>query len=197
MQYKANIILKKNKIFTEQFEKEEAERIKNEPIGDWQSPSDYKRFNTLYQELENNKIKYNISNSSNKEEENIEICKGKSNYYLKQNKKSISLTDNADNEPEPISWLIANEMFKHNQDETQSRILKTFEEDEKLSIVNARYGPCIEYAGKKTKVFVSIPKGKSIDELTFEICAELVNKKKEALKNGVKPKPFRKFTKKS
>jgi DNA topoisomerase-1 len=144
-------------------------------------------------------LKYPIllKSPSNKEEENIEICKGKSNYYLKQNKKSISLTDNVDNEPQPISWLVANEMFKHNQDETQSRILKTFEEDEKLSIVNARYGPCIEYAGKKTKVFVSIPKGKSIDDLTFEICAELVNKKKEAIKKGIKPKPFRKFGNKS
>jgi len=144
-------------------------------------------------------LKYPIllKSPSNKEEENIEICKGKSNYYLKQNKKSISLTDNVDTEPQPISWLVANEMFKHNQDETQSRILKTFEEDEKLSIVNARYGPCIEYAGKKTKVFVSIPKGKSIDDLTFEICAELVNKKKEAIKKGIKPKPFRKFGNKS
>jgi hypothetical protein len=66
MYYKANIILKRNKICPEQLIKEEAERIKNESIGDWQSQSDYERFNNLYQQLENNKIKYNISNSLNK-----------------------------------------------------------------------------------------------------------------------------------
>jgi DNA topoisomerase-1 len=137
-----------------------------------------------------------LKSPSGKDEDNIEICKGKTNYYLKQNKSSIPLTDTAENEPTPLTWAIANEMFKHNQESMQSRIIKTFEEDPKLHIVNARYGPCIEYNGKKSKVFVSIPKGKNIDDLTFEVCAELVNKKKEALKKGIKTKPFRKFGKK-
>jgi DNA topoisomerase-1 len=99
-------------------------------------------------------------------------------------------------EPKEITWKVANELFKHNTENTQSRVIKSFEEDPKLNIVNARFGPCIEYAGKKTKLFVSIPKNKNSDDLTFEECVILVNKKKENLKNGVKPKPFRKFTKK-
>lgn len=151
---------------------------------------------TLERALELLKYPILLKSPSNIPEENIEICKGKTNYYLKQNKKSISLTDNVDEEPKEITWKVANELFKHSQENTSSRILKSFEEDLKVTIVNARYGPCIEYAGKKNKVFVSIPKNKNYTDMTFEECAVLVNKKKEQLKNGVKPKPFRKFTKK-
>ncbi len=152
---------------------------------------------TVTRALELLKYPILLKSPSDKEEENIEVCKGKNNYYLKQNKKSISLTDNVEEEPQPMSWSVANELFKHNQNAAQSRVLKTFDEDEKLTIVQARYGPCIEYNGKKKKLFVGIPKGKTVDDMTFEICAELVNKKKEAEKNGVKPKPFRRFAKKS
>ena len=152
---------------------------------------------TIERALELLKYPIILKAPSNKEEDNIEICKGKNNYYLKQNKKSVSLTENVEEEPKEITWLVANEMFKQNQETTQSRILKSFVEDPKLAIVNARYGPCIEYSGKKTKVFVAIPKNKNYEEITFEECATLVNKKKEALKNGVKPKPFRNFKKKT
>ena len=117
-------------------------------------------------------------------ENDIEICKGKTNYYLKQNKKSIPLTDNVDTEPDVITWAVANELFKNNAIQSTSRILRTFDEDKKLSIVNARYGPCIEYAGKVKKIFVAIPKGKTYQDLTFEDCAILVNKKKESDKKG-------------
>jgi DNA topoisomerase-1 len=149
---------------------------------------------TLERALELMKYPILLKSPSDSPDENIEICKGKTNYYLKQNKKSVSLTDNVEEEPKEITWVVANELFKHNMENTQSRIIRSFEEDSKLNIVNARYGPCIEYTGKKIKLFVSIPKNKNSDDLTFEECVIMVNKKKEQLKNGVKPKPFRKFT---
>jgi DNA topoisomerase-1 len=151
---------------------------------------------TVERALELMKYPIILKSPSGSEEENIEICKGKTNYYLKQNKKSVSFTDNVEEEPKEITWLVANELFKHNMESTQSRIIKSFTEDPKLTIVNARFGPCIEYAGKKTKIFVSIPKNKNSEDITFEECVILVNKKKENLKNGVKAKPFRKFNKK-
>ncbi len=152
---------------------------------------------TLERALELLKYPIVLKAPSGKEEDNIEICKGKSNYYLKQNKKSVPLTDNVDEEPPTISWIVGNELFKQKSETTQSRILKEFPEDAKLTIVNARYGPCIEYAGKSKKIFVAIPKGKTYETITFEECATLINKKKENIKNGVKPKkPFRKFNKK-
>ena len=152
---------------------------------------------TIERALELLKYPIVLKAPSKKEEDNIEICKGKNNYYLKQNKKSVPLTENVDDEPKEITWIVANEMFKQNQETSQSRILKSFTEDPKLAIVNARYGPCIEYSGKKTKVFVAIPKNKNYEEITFEECATLINKKKDAMKNGVKPKPFRNFKKKT
>ena len=54
---------------------------------------------TLERALELLKYPILIKAPSGKDEDNIEICKGKTNYYLKQNKKSVPLTDNVDEEP--------------------------------------------------------------------------------------------------
>jgi hypothetical protein len=43
--------------------------LEKEPIGDWQSPSDNERWNSLYKELQQKRIKSNIDNSHNAEEE--------------------------------------------------------------------------------------------------------------------------------
>lgn len=59
-----NIIDKNNTYENETKRKEEKDRIKNEPAGDWQSPSDAKRWENLYSDLENTRLTYNIVNKS-------------------------------------------------------------------------------------------------------------------------------------
>lgn len=66
----ANIeqILQKNNTYYEEHKKqEEHARIQREPIGDLQSPMDNARWKTLYKELFDAKIKYNIGKMNNDE----------------------------------------------------------------------------------------------------------------------------------
>ena len=67
MYYKVDFLIKKNKIGSEEIYEKKA--LEKEPIGDWQSPSDNERWNSLYKELQQKRIKYNIDNSPNKEED--------------------------------------------------------------------------------------------------------------------------------
>ena len=69
MFYNINLLIKKNKIGSEETLLYEKNALIEEPIGDWQSPSDNERWNSLYKELQQKRIKYNIDNSPNKEEE--------------------------------------------------------------------------------------------------------------------------------
>ena len=63
-------IVKKNDTYAEaDKKKEEHERIEREPVGDWQSPSNNRRWNALHKELELKRITYNIEKSTNKEKE--------------------------------------------------------------------------------------------------------------------------------
>jgi len=71
-------ILKRNMVYDD-FERslEEEERIKSEPIGDWQSPSDNARFYNLHKELEDKKLRYNISRAAARETEHKLLLKRK------------------------------------------------------------------------------------------------------------------------
>jgi len=82
MYYKVDLdldfFLKNNKIPTEELKREEEQRIKQEPIGDHQSPSDNERWTQLYKDIELKRLRYNIGISKNKEEERKYLLDNKS-----------------------------------------------------------------------------------------------------------------------
>jgi len=69
MYYKIEFLIKKNKIASEETLAYEKNVLEKEPIGDLQSPSDNQRWYALRNNLQKKRIKYNIDNSPNKEEE--------------------------------------------------------------------------------------------------------------------------------
>jgi len=69
MYNRANKIIIRNKTAPDEMITEENKLLMKEPNGDWQSQSDNIRWVCLYKELENQTLKYNISNSANKNEE--------------------------------------------------------------------------------------------------------------------------------
>lgn len=71
------LIIKRNKKYTEEIRKEEKQRISEEPIGDPQSLSDMNRWCELYKTLEEKRIRYNISQSKNKESDKNVLIKTK------------------------------------------------------------------------------------------------------------------------
>jgi len=77
MYYKVDFLLKKNKVGSEEALLYEKNAFIKEPICDWQSPSDNKRWHALRNDLQKERIKYNIDNSPNKEEEKELLIKSK------------------------------------------------------------------------------------------------------------------------
>ena len=67
------------------------------------------------------------------------------------------------------------------------KVIKAFDEDATLRVVNGRFGPYIEFG----KLNVKIPKGKEPKELTFAECKELA-----AIAEKEPPKKGKKFVKK-
>jgi DNA topoisomerase-1 len=122
---------------------------------------------TLERSLELLKYPIILESPTKDPKETIQVCKGKNNYYLKSEAGTVSLTDDSE-EPPAMTWAIAKGVFVAGFLSKESKSLRAFEEDAKLTIINARYGPCILYSGKKTKLFVAIPKNKTAESLTFE-----------------------------
>ncbi len=131
-----------------------------------------------------------IKSPSGDEKENIMVCKGKNNYYLKMDKGTVSLTTDSE-EPKPMSYQIAKEIFDSTFLTKESKTLRDIDKD--ILILKGPYGAYISYKGKLN---VAIPKKFDYTTITRDECATLINKKKEDKKNGVKPKVFRKFNKK-
>ena len=69
------------------------------------------------------------------------------------------------------------------------KIIKTFDEEPELQVLNGRFGPYIAYKGSNYK----LPKSVTPAELTLEECMEIVNKQQE----GGKAPAKRRYTKKS
>lgn len=100
-------LLKRNDTYTEESKKqEEKSRIDREPIGDWQSPSDAKRWAELHKSLELARLKYNINQSSDKkyekeflidEKTRIETILKKNKEFIQTNFKPFEKIDETEN----------------------------------------------------------------------------------------------------
>jgi DNA topoisomerase-1 len=89
---------------------------------------------------------------------------------IRQAKKFYSLPEEED--PMTVSLTKAVEIIEVARKEESNRIIKTFEEDDTIQVLNGKYGPYIK-AGKKN---VRIPKGQEPSELSYEMVQELIAK---------------------
>ena len=73
---------------------------------------------------------------------------------------------------------------KEKREAEEKRHLKVFDEDDKMEILNGKYGPYIAYDGKNYR----IPKAKheSAEELTYEECMEIIKAAPEPKARGRK-----------
>ena len=88
--------------------------------------------------------------------------------YVKHNGKYASIP--SDMSPTAISLEEAVEIIKAQRDAEAKKVLKTFDEEPDLKVMNGRYGPYIVYKKQNVK----IPKGKDAENLTLEECREIV-----------------------
>ena len=106
----------------------------------------------------------------------ITVAVGRFGPYVKHDNKFYSLakTDN----PALVEYDRAVEIIKEKREKDLNNILRTFDEDAELKVLNGRYGPYIVY--KKDNY--NIPKGTEPTALSYADCMAIVEDPKNAPK---------------
>jgi DNA topoisomerase-1 len=101
------------------------------------------------------------------EEKPVVVAIGRFGPYVQHDKKFVSIPKEED--PYTITLDKAIELIQNKRIADANRLIKGFEENPDIQILNGRFGPYIK-AGKKN---VKIPKDRDPKDLTLEECVEL------------------------
>ena len=121
------------------------------------------------------------------EGETVTIGAGRFGPYIKFGNAYVTLPKDFD--PLTISFEEATELILEKRKAEAERIIKTFECEPLLQVLNGRFGPYIAYDGKNYK----LPKGVTPAKLSIEECMEIIKKHQEGSKTTTKT---RRYTKK-
>lgn len=101
----------------------------------------------------------------------VVIGTGRFGPYILHDKKYTSLPSTED--PHSVTLETSVALIEQKRMQEKQKHLKSFSEDEKLEVINGKYGPYLTYDGKNYK----LPKElhEKAAELTYEQCMELVN----------------------
>ena len=140
---------------------------------------------TLEEALELFSLPRTLGNFEGKE---VTIGAGRFGPYIKHNNIYVSLPKSHD--PLTVSLEEATELIEGKRKAEAERIIKTYEQEPALQVLNGRFGPYIAYNGKNYK----LPKSATPTELTLEECLEIVKQQSE--REPASAKGGRKQTKK-
>lgn len=110
---------------------------------------------------------------------------GRFGPYIRHDGKYVSLPKEFT--PQGVSLEDAIMLIQQKREQESQRLIKKFDEDDELELLNGRFGPYIAYKKKNYK----LPKGSEPASLTFADCMKIVE---EADKAPAKKKPARKKT---
>ncbi len=134
---------------------------------------------TLGEALELFKLPKKVGSFEDKE---MTVAIGRFGPYIRHNSAFYSLPKDVD--PLDVSEEQAIEIILDKRKRDSERLIKTFDENPDVKILNGRWGPYIEF-GKQN---VKIPKGKEPKDLTYDECKALADAEAKA--------PKKKFVKK-
>ncbi len=103
---------------------------------------------------------------------------GKFGPYVKHDSNFVSLKKGVD-DPYTIHIGRAIELILEKREKVSNSLLKTFEEDPEIKIIEGRWGPYISYKKQNFK----LSKGIKTDQITYQFCKELIESEIK------KPKP--------
>ena len=105
----------------------------------------------------------------------VSVGTGRFGPYVQHNRKYVSIPKGED--PMTITLDRAIELIQEKRETEQKRHLKSFAEDEKLELLNGKYGPYIAYDGKNYR----LPKNKmeNVEALTYEECMTIIKEAPE------------------
>ena len=110
---------------------------------------------------------------------------GRFGPYIRHDGKYVSLPKEFT--PQGVSLEDAIILIQQKREQESQRLIKKFDEDDELELLNGRFGPYIAYKNKNYK----LPKGSEPASLTFADCMKVVE---DADKAPAKKKPARKKT---
>ena len=114
------------------------------------------------------------------EDKDMTVAIGKFGPYIRHNSVFVSLPKGID--PLDVTEEGAIELILEKRKKDAEKLIKAFDEDPTVKILNGRWGPYIEF-GKQN---VKIPKDKQPLDLTFEECKALAAADEKAPKKGAK-----------
>ena len=104
------------------------------------------------------------------ESEKVTVSEGRYGPYIKFGSKFISLKNK---DPFTVNLDECIDLIKSFQEFEKKKIINTFDhKNEKIEILNGRYGPYIKYVGKNFK----IPKNTQPSEVSLEDCLKIISK---------------------
>jgi DNA topoisomerase-1 len=113
------------------------------------------------------------------EDKDMTVAIGKFGPYIRHNSAFYSLTKDLD--PHDVTEAQAIEIIEAKRKRDIERLIKTFDENPDVKILNGRWGPYIEFG----KLNLKIPKDKDATTLTYEECKALADiAEKEPKKTG-------------
>ena len=98
----------------------------------------------------------------------VVIGVGRFGPYIRHDNKFVSLPKGVD--PMEIQLDEAIELIEAKEKKDKEKIIKTFEEEPELQVLNGRYGPYIAYKKSNYK----IPKSRKPEELSLEDCRKII-----------------------
>ena len=112
----------------------------------------------------------------------VTIGAGRFGPYVLHNRKYVSIPKEIN--PMTITLEQAVGLINEKRSKEQKRHIKSFEEDDKLELLNGRYGPYIGYDGKNYR----IPKAKqeNAEALTYDECMTIIKEQPEPKARGRK-----------
>ena len=110
------------------------------------------------------------------------IGAGRFGPYVLHNRKYVAIPK--EDNPLTITLERAIELIQEKRSNEEKRHIKTFEEDDKLELLNGRYGPYIAYDGKNYR----IPKAKqeNVEALSYDECMTIIKEAPEPKTRGRK-----------
>ncbi len=102
------------------------------------------------------------------EGEVVTVAVGRFGPYIKHDGKFVSIPKGFT--PETITLEEAQQLIVEKRDSEAKKVLRTFDEEPELEVLNGRFGVYIAYKKKNYK----IPKGTDIDSLTLADCLKIV-----------------------
>ena len=125
-------------------------------------------------------------NLGNYEDADLIVAIGRFGPYIKHGSKFVSIAK--DMSPQSISYDEAVALVVKKREEDAQKVVKKFEENPDMEILNGRYGVYIAYKKKNYK----IPKGVDAANLSLNDCLKIVNDEASAPKKTVRRRTAKK-----